>query len=192
MSFRHYRVLAEQLANEVDADTRDLILAGMDYIRDGSEPEVKAQWAREMMERMDRTLDEDTRKRVRERCSCVSSNENSVYAKTFRRLRRQYPLDEEYVGQVVEYLNGTKPLLRCGEVTQLGSEIYSVIARERYECSVVGKGLSRPISRTWCECCKGSLLSVYRYVFPEKSCHMEILRTVATGARECRFVTRYV
>lgn len=196
MPFRHYRVLAEKLADaveagEVKAATRDEILSGMDYVRDGAKPEVKAAWACEMMDRMDRLLEEPTRRRVREKCSCVFSNENSIYAKTFRRLRKQYPSNEEYLDQVVAYLNGTEPLLRCGDVERRGSELHSLIARKTCDCSAVGKGLTRPVSRTWCECCKGSLLSVYRYVFPEKDCRMEILRTVASGADECCFVTRY-
>ncbi len=44
---------------------------------------------------------------------------------------------------------------------------------------------------TWCHCSKGSLLSVYRFVFPEKTCDMQIVSTVATGGDECRFVTTY-
>ena len=189
--FRHYRVLDQQLIKHVDDDTREILLAGMDYVQDGSTPEVKARWACEMMDRMDRLLDEATRMRVREGCACVLSGEKSIYAKTFRKLRKLNPDDDVYLREVIAYLNSTQPLRRCGEVTQQGDEIYSVIGRETCGCSAVRQGLTRPISRTWCHCCKGSLLSVYKYVFTDKTCEMDVVRTIATGGDECCFVTRY-
>jgi hypothetical protein len=190
-TFRHYRVLYGQLGQHVDGPTRDALLVGMDSIRDNSPPEAKARWAAEMMRRMDDMLDAATRSKVREGCACVLSNQSSVYARTFRRLRRQHTDDDVYLDQVVAYLDGTRPLRRCGEVTRVGDTVHSVIGRESCGCSVVREGLAQPISMTWCHCCKGSLLSVYRYVFPERACRMEIISTIATGGGSCLFTTTY-
>ena len=189
--FRHYRVLREQPSRHVDSATRDALLAGMDNVKDGSPPEAKARWAVEMMRRLDDALDEATRIRVREGCACVFSNESSVYARTFRRLRKQHSDDDAYLNEVVAYLDGTRPLRRCGEVTRVGDVIHSVIGRDNCGCSVVREGLGEPISMTWRHCCKGSLLSVYRYVFPERTCEMGIVSTIATGGNACHFVTTY-
>jgi hypothetical protein len=134
--FRHYRALADQLGKHVDAETRAALLAGMDHVTGSSGPEVRVCWAREMMQRMDRLLDAETCAKVREGCACVVSNEKSIYARNFRRLRK-------------------------------------------------------PISMAWCHCSKGSLLNVYRHVFPGKTCEMEIVHTIATGADDCCFVTTY-
>ena len=190
--FRHCRVLDEQLRKCVDDRTRATLLAGMDCVSESSRPEVKAAWVYEMMQRMDRLLDRSTCIKVREGCACVLSDEQSIYAKTFRKLRKLHPDDEEYIQKVVAYLNGTAPLRRCGEVTRRGGEICSVIGRGICGCPVVREGLSQPIWRTWCRCGKGSLLSVYRYVRLDRRCEMDIVRTVAGGADECVFVTRYV
>jgi len=189
--FRHYRALADQLSKYVDVETQAALLARMDYVTGSSGPEVKASWAREMMQRMDRLLDAETCIQVREGCACVVSNDKSVYARNFRRLRKLYPDDSEYLDRVVEYLNATTPLRRCGEVTRDEDKIYSVIAHGQCGCSVLHAGLREPISMTWCHCSKGSLLSVYRHVFPDKICEMEIVRTIATGADDCCFVTTY-
>lgn len=189
--FRHFRVLREQLDQRVDAATRDALLAGMDYVKDGSSPEIKAHWAVEMMRRMDETLDEATGIAVREGCACVLSNKSSIYARTFRRLRKHHPDDDAYLHAVVAYLDGTRPLRRCGEVTRVGDVIHSVIGRETCGCSVVREGLAEPVSVTWCHCCKGSLLSVYRNVFPERICAMGVVSTIATGGGECHFTTTY-
>jgi hypothetical protein len=189
--FRHYRVLAEQLGKYADQDTQMAILDGMNYVTASSKLEVKVGWASEVMQRMDRMLDPETCIKIREGCACVLSNEKSIYARTFRKLRKRYPNEDEYIDEVVKYLNSTSPLRRCGDVTRDGDRIYSVIGRGQCACPVLHDGLRAPISITWCHCSKGSLLSVYRYVFPEKECQMEIVRTVATGADECCFVTSF-
>jgi hypothetical protein len=190
-NYRHYRALAEQLSKHVDTDTQAAILAGMDYVNSGSKPEIKVGWAREMMQRMNSMLDPATCIKIREGCACVVSNEKSIYARTFRKLRKLYPDDGQYIDEVVKYLNSTTPLRRCGDVTRDGDSIRSVIAQGKCECSVLREGLHEPISATWCHCSKGSLLSVYRHVFPDKICEMEIIRTIATGAKDYCFVTTY-
>jgi hypothetical protein len=189
--YRHYRALAEQLGKHVDQGTQEAILAGMGYVNSSSKPEVKVAWAREMIERMDRMLDQETCVKIREGCACVLSNEKSIYARTFRKLRKLYPDDDRYVDEVVTYLNATAPLRQCGEITRDGDRIYSVIGRGQCACPVLHAGLREPISGTWCHCSKGSLLSVYRHVFPDKICEMQIVRTVATGAEDCCFVTTF-
>ena len=190
--YRHYRVLAEQLSKYVDKNTQEAILAGMDKVSNSSKPEDRVRWACELMQRMDRLLDIETCIKVREGCACVVSNEKSIYARNFRRLRKLYPDDDDtYLDEVVKYLNSTAPLRRCGEVTRDGDRIYSVIAHETCGCPVLHEGLREPISATWCHCSKGSLLSVYRQVFPDRACQMDIVRTIATGADDCCFVTTY-
>ena len=188
---RHYRVLSEQLAEFTDEITRDKILSGMDYVKESSSPEVKAQWAYEVVKRMDEVLDSETCIEVRENCTCLKSNENSIYAKTFRKLRKQCTDEDSYIDEVVKYLNDTRPLRRCGEVSRKGDRIFSVIARGRCACPTIREGLKQPISVTWCHCCKGSLLSVYKYVFPDKTCKMEIISSVASGGDTCTMVTMY-
>ena len=121
------------------------------------------------------------------------TNEKSIYARNFRRLRKLFPDDSEYLDEVVKYLNSTAPWRRCGEVTRDGDKIYSIVERQTCGCSVLRlrAGLHEPLSGTWCLCSQGSLLSVYRHVFPDKVCEVEIVRTIATGADDCCFVTTY-
>lgn len=188
---RHYRVLSEQLEKFTDESTREKILSGMNHIKESSSPEAKAQWAYEVIKRMDEILDSDTCIKVRENCTCLKSNENSIYAKTFRKLRKQYMGEDNYIDEVVKYLNGTKPLRRCGKVSREGDRIISVIAEGRCDCPTIREGLKQPISITWCHCCKGSLLSVYKYVFPDKTCKMEIIESVAAGGSTCTMITKY-
>jgi len=179
--FRHYRVLDEQLKKHVDDKTRKEILENMDYVRDSSKQEIKATWAYEVTKRLDEKIDKETCIKIREGCACVLSNEKSIYAKEFKKLRKIHKNDDEYLNEVIKYLNNTKPLRRCGEVSRDEDKIISIIGRGKCGCTVVREGLNQPISKTWCQCCKGSLLSVYKYVYNDKECEMDILRTVASG-----------
>jgi hypothetical protein len=190
-TFRHYRVLAEQLSEHVDAETLEAVLKDLDTIRPGSKPEQKVAWAREAMARLDALVAPETCIKIREGCACLLSNAKSIYARNFRTLLKPYPDDEAYLDAVVAYLNATASLRRCGEVTREGERLISVIARGACACPVLHDGLQGPapyggtLSMTWCHCSKGSLLSVYEQVFPERVCEMEILSSVATGGSEC-------
>jgi hypothetical protein len=191
-TFRHYRVLAEQLSEHVDAETQEAVLRALDTIRPGSKPEQKVAWAREAMARLDALVAPETSIKIREGCACLLSNAKSIYARNFRKLRKQHPNDESYLNAVVAYLNATAPLRRCGEVTREGDRVISVIARGECSCPVLHEGLKgATLPVTWCHCSKGSLLSVYEQVFPERVCEMKILSSVATGGSECRMATRW-
>ena len=112
--FRHYRALAAQLGRYVGDPTREALLDGMDYVTSSSKPEVKVGWAREMMQRMDEMLEPETCIKIREGCACVLSSEKSIYARTFRKLRKLYLDDDQYLDEVVNYLNATTPLALWG------------------------------------------------------------------------------
>ncbi|MCL2434310.1 MAG: hypothetical protein FWD16_07340, partial [Clostridia bacterium] len=115
--FRHLRILREQLQKNTDSETQEKILSGLETVNDRSSPETKAQWAVDVTNRMDDYLPEEIRHKVREQCACLYSNEKSIYARTFRRLRKEYSDDAQYLSAVVDYLNATAPLLRCGVVS---------------------------------------------------------------------------
>lgn len=189
--YRHLRVLRAKLEAAADAETCAAILDGMDDIRDTSNPAKKVRWANEMMARMERSLDSDTCISVREQCACLVSNESSVYAKTFRRLRKQYADDGLYLQAVIDYLNATAPLRRCGEVSAEDGRITTVIARNRCDCQGIAKGAIRPVSTTWCQCCKGCIRSVLRYIFPDRACEMVIRETYASGGETCTFTATF-
>jgi hypothetical protein len=189
--YRHLRVLREQLQENADAETSSKILDGIEYIKDNSNPEIKAQWADEVTRRMDACLDVETCIKIRENCACLKSNEKSIYAQTFRRLRKKYSNNSDYLNAVVEYLNSTTPLRRCGEVSLDDDKIITVIAREHCDCQVIAKGQINPISVTWCHCCKGSILSVLKYIFPQEKCNIIIIETYASGGKTCTFQTTF-
>ena len=50
---------------------------------------------------------------------------------------------------------------------------------------------ARSDMKAWCYYCQGALFRIYQFVFPEKSCQMEIVETHATGGKDCVFSTWY-
>lgn len=190
--FRHLRVLREQLEENTDKEIQSKVLGGMDYIKDSSSPKIKAKWAEEIIERLDKHVDKETCIKIRENCACLKSNEKSIYVQMFKRLRKQYIDDHEYLNAVVDYLNATTPLRRCGEVSLDNGKIITVIARNHCDCQVISKGLKNTLPVTWCHCCKGSILSVIKYIYPNKKCDMIIKETVASGGRICAFESTFI
>lgn len=190
--YRHLRVLREQLEENTDKEIQSKVLDGMEYIKDNSSPEIKAKWAVEIVERLDKYIDKETCIKIRENCACLKSNEKSIYAQMFRRLRKQNNDDSKYLNAVVDYLNITTPLRRCGEVSLNNGKIITVIARNHCDCQVISKGLKDPLSATWCHCCKGSILSVIKYIYPDKKCNIIIKETTASGGKTCTFETTFI
>ena len=185
--YRHLRALRQQLEEHVEEETMVKILEGMDTVKDSSRPEIKVQWADEITRRLDTYLDKNICIKIRENCACLISNDKSIYAKIFRKLRKQYIDDAEYLDATVNYLNSTTPLRRCGEVSIDGNKIITIIASGHCDCSGIKEGLVKPISVTWCHCCKGSILSVIKQIFPERKCNMIIKETYASGGNICMF-----
>lgn len=69
--FHRTRRLREGLAKaKVAPEIQAAIMEGGDAVRDDSPPAVRSRWMAGAMERMDSLLDYDTRRRVRESCSC--------------------------------------------------------------------------------------------------------------------------
>lgn len=48
--------------------------------------------------------------------------------------------------------------------------------------------LQKPISVTWCHCCKGSIKSVLELIFKDKECLIDILETYSSGGNKCLII----
>ncbi|TCL70707.1 hypothetical protein EDC14_100924 [Hydrogenispora ethanolica] len=190
-ALKHYLVLRGQLDKAFGKEKSREILRGLDGV-DGSEsPEQASQWAKELVYRLEENIEKERLVTIRENCTCIKCNKYSPLVKKFQELRKAAPDDDTYLREVVNFLNGRG---RCGKKVGLvdGKIISHFAFSDHCSCHVVKDGWKAPPSVTWCHCCKGSLLSVYQYVFVEKICKMEIVETFATGGKDCVFATYYM
>ncbi|HEX9933581.1 MAG TPA: hypothetical protein VGB38_00170, partial [bacterium] len=103
-------------------------------------------------------------------------------------LREKNPNEDDYLKAVAAFLSG-RP--RIGKNVELKNKEIVTYLGERRNCGcfVVKGGWEKPPSKTWCRCCQGCLLSVYRFILPDKRCNMDIIKTLATGGKDCIFKT---
>jgi hypothetical protein len=145
--------LAENLEKAgVARDAIDQIMEGGDTIRKGAKPEKKAEWMKGAMHRMDRLLDRDTRRAVREGCACCLGGKRLKISKKIA--KENDTLDER-----IAAANG-EPFVFGHSVTK--EEDGRILVRfapqgqAEYRC-VCLRQAKAPISMTYCYCCGGHI-----------------------------------
>lgn len=188
---KHHEMLCKQVHKHVGKERGTQVLADIPTPTGEETPEQRAQWAALMCECLERSLDADAIIRIRQECACVKSNKYSAYnQKYFPRIRAENPYDEDYLKSVAEFLSGRPRIGRNVEYVD-GKLITHLGEGRGCGCFVIKGGWEKPPSTTWCRCCQGTLFSVYQFVFPDKTCHMELIETHATGGEDCVFSAWY-
>ncbi|MDF2884307.1 MAG: hypothetical protein K0R54_4874 [Clostridiaceae bacterium] len=166
------------------------ILQGLKDLTGEETPAQCADWAYEVNDRLEKNIDPELLINIRQECACIKANKYSPYVKYFKAIREKHEDDNEYLKEVAEFLNGRG---RCGKKVELvGGKIFSHYGfGTTCVCYPIKGGWDKPPSTTWCRCCQGTLLSIYKLVFPEKKCNMDIVETFASGGSDCVFITWY-
>lgn len=190
-TLKHLEKLHKQVSLKLGKDQADKILDGLDYVTGEETPQEAAQWAGKVIERLESSIEEQDLIPIREECACIKANKYSAYNKKyFPQIREKYPDDTEYMKAAAEFLNGRG---RAGRIVEYkdGKFISHFSFGDGCVCYVIKGGWDKPPSTTWCRCCQGTLKSIFKFVFPEKVCHMDIIETFATGGKDCIFSVWY-
>lgn len=146
-----------------------------------TESEVAA-WYRGAMERLDALVDERKRALVMEHCgySCALGNRDHIERGV--EIRKKYGTVEEYLEAEAEALG----VVREGRILYQTYRPYAT-HRVRCYCSLVrGLPANQTISSTYCHCSKGFVKKFWEAVL-ERPVRVELLRSVMSGAPDCRF-----
>ncbi len=172
------RRLAEALEEAgVPAKTRGRIMAGSERLRTGAKPELKADWYRGAIERMDSLLERMTRIRVREMCACSLT---PFRLKPMQRLRDANPKLDDFLVAV------QKSRLMGAEVKRRGNKVRIRFGTQWCVCHAI-RASKEPVSITYCHCCKGHLMGLLQAAFGEPV-KMDVVETHISGGKDCRFV----
>ena len=186
---KHLNKLAKQITLNCGEETSIEILNGLTYVTGNEDPKEAAAWADKITQRLEQYLNEKTIIKIREECACVYTNKYSTYNKKyFKELRENNKNEDDYLKAVAKFLSG-RP--RIGKLVEFKDNFIVTYLGEKRKCGcfVVKGGWDKPPSKTWCRCCQGCLLSVYRFILPNKNCNMDIIETLATGGKDCVFKT---
>ncbi len=188
---KHHATLCKQIEKHIGKEKSVKILMDIPTPSGDETPQERAKWAEQVTECLERSFGKELLMQVRQGCACVRTNKYSAYNKKyFPQIRQEHSDDEGYMKAVAEFLSGRPRIGR--KVAYVDGKIITYMGEGKgCGCFVIGGGWKKPTSTTWCYCCQGTLFSVYQFVFPEKTCCMEIIESYATGGKDCVFSTWY-
>jgi hypothetical protein len=173
------------IKNGVDERIRKKIMREGESIKKTGKKEARAEWFFKAMNAMDETLDEETRKAVREDCACCLEGKRK---KLCADVHKNYQTSEERIRAINEthYVFGH-------EIKITGPGRYEVtffdekIPEKR--CSCLKVIMDKEMSKTYCYCCGGHVRRHLERVLGKK---MEVETAASAlnseGKKSCRFV----
>ncbi len=169
--------LGRQLAKaEVAPGVRREIMKGADAITQRTPLKRKAEWLADAMDRMDALLPETVRQSVREACACSTTG---ARLKKIRQLARDHSGLEDFAQALsASHIFGREVVLK-------GKALHVNFGLERCVCTV--KAATRPVSITYCHCCKGHVLRLLGAALG-RPLRGEVIGSACSGSPPCRFV----
>jgi hypothetical protein len=134
----------------VEREIIDHIMQGGEDIKRSTKPEVKADWMREAMIRMNNSLDLETRKAVREGCACCLGGRRLKISKSIAK-------ENDTLEDRIKAANEAKMVFGNGVEMLENGEIMVRFAPEgldHYRCVCLPKA-TKPLPITYCFCCGG-------------------------------------
>jgi hypothetical protein len=183
-TYEYHRIgeLAKQLGKAgIKQGTIDEIMEGGENVLRKTKPALKADWMREAMLRMNKLLDIETRKTVREGCACCLGGKR---LKTSRQIVKENETLEDrikaaneahYVGSVSLQPNGE--ILACFDIQK----------EAPYHCYCLPQA-EKPLPITYCFCCGGHVKHHLQIALGrERDCTTRSSALSSSGRFPCTF-----
>jgi len=161
----------------------DHIMQGGEDIKRSTKPEAKADWMREAMIRMNKSLDLETRKAVREGCACCLGGKR---LKVSRGIARENETLEERIGAANDskmVFGHSVEMLESGEIMVR----FAPEGLDHYNCVCLPRS-TRPIPITYCFCCGGHVKHHLQIALDrDLDCTVQSSALSSGGRKPCTF-----
>ncbi len=188
-NYEYHRIgkIAEQLENaEVSREIIDQIMEDGEKVLRKTSPEKKADWLRDAMFRMNKLLDLETRKTVREGCACCLGGKRLETSKKIAgdndslEDRIKAANEANYVGSIKMQENGE--VLACFYPEGL----------DQYRCVCLPQA-SKPLPITYCYCCGGHVKHHLQIALGRKLDCTTLASALSSGGKKpCTFSFKIV
>jgi hypothetical protein len=183
------RVLAENLASaRIAPSVAAEILRDGDLIRQGTKPELKADWMRAAMQKMDSLLGASTSRTVREGCACCLGGRRSKLSKSIA--REHHDLEER-----IKAANETKFVFGHSVTSEADGSIlvrFAPEGQDHYRCVCLPKA-KEPLPITYCYCCGGHVKHhLQQALGQDLACTVRSSALSSGGKRPCSFAFRLI
>jgi predicted hydrocarbon binding protein len=170
------RAFRENVALRVDSPVREELLQAATTCLTLNTPRQKARCIREMMELMDRELEQGTRKDIMEACACISKGTLTK--------ARHLKQEAQNLDDLLDRLNQAH--IGGGHLKRVGNIIHA--AYDRCYCGSVSQS-KEPFSATYCQCSCGWYRQFFETLL-EKPVEVELLGSILQGNERCMFLVR--
>ncbi len=141
----------------------------------------KALWVKGAMERLDALVDEQTRCELMEDCGRMCAGVNKSEMDEAKERRKKYKTVDEFL----EAEASVQRIFREGDI------LYQYYGPE-CACGLVNKlPAGEKISVTYCRCSAGFLKAYWEQVL-ERPVRVEVIHSIISGAKECKFAIHLV
>ncbi len=166
---------------------RRVVMEGSEGLKPSSEGEKFAEWMRTAMTRLDDLVDQGTRERIMQNCGRNCSLEYGEVIQCAReRFLQHRNLDDFLDSEMKMHCPGIR-LRRDGNILYQMYDPISLAKSTRCFCSLLRKlPHDENVSMTYCHCSKGFVSNYWGQIFG-KPVKVEILESVISGGKECRF-----
>jgi len=168
-------------------NVRNEVMEGCERFTRSSESHEFAEWVKGAMQRLDGLVDETTRNRIMQHCGQNCSQEyQEVIQFAKDRFLHSKSLDDFLESEPQKNFPGTR-LWREGNVLYQVYDPASFVKPIRCYCYLLRDlPAGERISLTYCHCSEGFIKSYWEEVLG-KPIRVEILESVISGGKECRF-----
>ncbi len=167
----------------VDEETKGKVLEGWEQVDEFSKEELSA-WLKGVIQRLDKLVDEPTRKKLMQRCGHECADMNNVVQPAVSKRKQFASLDE--------YLEAEQQAAHKGYRVEKDGQILYVYYMPgdmglRCYCSLWhGLQDDEIASPTWCNCSRSHVEKIWSAVL-EKPVKVELMESRIAGDQECKF-----
>lgn len=174
----------EQVA---DKSIATKVMEGSEKITEKTDSKKIAQWAKESVDRLNNSVDKNTRVKVMQECGYNCAKKNyKVIERAVARRKKYASIDDFLNAEVQNPMKGTK-LVREGSIVYQFYTPQAFARPMRCYCSLFrGLPAEDTVSITYCNCSKGFVEKYWEAIL-QKTVKVDLLQSAISGAKECKF-----
>lgn len=162
-------------------------MEGNKQITDKTDKKKVTQWIRNAFERLDASVDEETRVLVMQNCGYNCAKKNHKVIERGMGRRKKYTITDDFLeAEQQNPMKGTK-LSRGGNIIYQFYSPQTFPRPMRCYCSLFrGLPTEDTVSFTYCNCSKGFVEKYWEAIL-QKPVKVDLLQSAISGAKECIF-----
>jgi predicted hydrocarbon binding protein len=163
------------------------VMEGSEQITEKTDKRKTALWVKGAMERLDKLVDDETKKRIMQNCGYNCAKKNSkVIERAVARRKKFGSTDEFLVAEQQKPMKGTR-LSREGNILYQYYIPQAFTRPMRCYCGLLRElPTEETVSITYCNCSRGFVEKYWENILG-KPVRVDILQSAVSGAAECKF-----